>query len=177
MSFIRPEVRAAAWRWREALTGVAIALFGLWWVSKTAALMTWIGLGVVLLGLAMVLTGIQRGRFRSPGDGPGLVRVTEAQIAYMGPLTGGMMALDLIDAIALDPTGKPLHWVLVARDGTRLHIPVTAAGSEALLDAFAQLPDFRTETVLDGLSRPGRVPRTLWRRAPPADRGRLSRVH
>ena len=36
-----------------------------------------------------------------------------------------------------------------ARDGARLHIPVTAAGSEALLDAFAQLPDFRTETVLD----------------------------
>lgn len=177
MSFIRPELRAAAWRWREALSGVAIAAFGLWWVSKTAALMTWIGFGVVLLGLALALTGIQRGRFRSPGDGPGLVRVTEAQIAYMGPLTGGMIALDLIDAISLDPTGKPLHWVLVGRDGTQLHIPVNAAGSEALLDAFAQLPDFRTETVLDGLARPGRAARVLWRRAPPPERGRLSRVH
>ena len=118
MSFIRPEVRAAAWRWREALTGVAIALFGLWWVSKTAALMTWIGLGVVLLGLAMVLTGIQRGRFRSAGDGPGLVRVTEAQIAYMGPRTGGFIGLP--DLVRFWPDERRYELVEVKAPGDQL---------------------------------------------------------
>lgn len=177
MSFLRPELREAAWRWREALAGGAVVLFGLWWTAITSALMTWVGVGIVILGGVLAVNGIQRGRFRRRGSGPGLVRVTEAQIAYLGPLTGGVIALDLIEAVALDPTGKPLHWVLIGRDGLHLHIPVTAAGSEALLDAFAQLPGFRTEPMLDRLANPGRTPGMVWRRQPPEPAARLPRVH
>jgi hypothetical protein len=176
-AFLRPELRAAAWRWREVLAGSVMAVFGIWWIIATTALTAWLGGILVLVGVALFVTGFQRARFRTEGGGPGMVQVTEAEIAYFGPLTGGVITLDLIETIVLDPTGKPLHWILMGRDGRRVHIPVTAADSELLLDAFAQLPGFRTEQMLDGLAHPGRAARVIWRRPPPVVVALPPRVH
>ena len=164
MSFIRPELAAAALRWREALVGGVICALALWaWVAGLGVV-HWLSVPLAVAGAALVWVGVQRGRFRGPDDGPGVVQVTEAQLAYFGPLEGGVVAIDALDAIVLDPTGVPQHWVLHQADAEPLHIPVTARGADALLDAFAQLPGFRLEPVLRRLEHPGDQPLQVWAR-------------
>ena len=72
MSFVRPEVRAGLWRWREALIGSGLIALGLYWALVVHGLIGWIGWAVVPCGAALAITGIQRARFR--GRAGGLVR-------------------------------------------------------------------------------------------------------
>ncbi|OSP55711.1 hypothetical protein BV911_06280 [Pseudoruegeria sp. SK021] len=161
---IRPEVWAKARNARELLVGAAIALVGLIWMLNSFALGRLPGVMLGLLGCAIAFLGVQRLRFRVRGDGPGVVQVTEAQVAYFGPLEGGVVALDQLRSLHLDPTGTPLHWCLRHDAGPDLHIPVTAKGAEALFDAFSQLPDIHTERMLRALNAPGRVTQIVWQR-------------
>ena len=96
MSFVRPEVRRALWRWREVLAGVGLLALGLWWGFGAIGWMI-NGLGYVLTAMAgaLVVLGLQRGRFRDGADGPGVVQIVEGRVAYFGPLTGG--AVDMAD--------------------------------------------------------------------------------
>ena len=57
----------------------------------------------------------------------------------------------------------PAHFVLTSLRGERLEVPANAEGAEALLDLFAALPGFPTETMLQALSRTEGPPVTLWR--------------
>lgn len=164
MSFARPEARAALWRWREVLTGCAIAILGASWVLGPGGLLGWVGWLLVVAGLALAVIGVQRARFRAGSDGPGIVTVDEGQITYFGPLTGGAVALSEIERLTLDPTAKPPHWVLGQPGQPPLHIPVNAKGAEALFDVFATLPDLRTEHMLGALNGPGIHPVVVWER-------------
>ncbi len=162
---IRPEALAALYRWREALAGAGAVMLGLYWALGTGVgLVSWVGWVVAALGGALVYGGLQRGRFRVAGDGPGVVRVVEGRIAYFGPLTGGVADRDALTALRLDPTGRPAHWVLDHDGGPPLAIPTTAQGVEALFDVFAALPGLSPETVLRAQQSPGDQPRILWRR-------------
>jgi hypothetical protein len=164
-AFIRPELRAALRRWREALAGAGTALVALWaWVDGIG-IVAWLAVPLGVAGAALIWTGVVRGRLRGPGTGPGVVDMTEGQLAYFGPLDGGVVALDEVQAIAIDTSGKPRHWVLDRADGPALHIPVTAKGADKLIDAFAALPGFRLERAvhLRGPQRGGR--RVVWRRS------------
>ena len=176
MSFIRPAARASLWRWREALAGAGALALGLWWLLGTTGLMPFVGGALALAGAALGLAGLQRARFRAGAGGPGVVRVDEGQIAYFGPLTGGVVALSEITALGLDPTGRPAHWVLSQPGQPDLHIPLNSEGAEALFDAFAALPGLRTEQMLAAMRARGGGPVTLWRRAGPAP-ARLARPH
>lgn len=168
MNFIRPEAAAALMRWREAFVGVLVLASGAWWSFGLGGLMSWIGAVAMLAGTALVVLGIQRGRFRAPGGGPGLVRVDEGQITYFGPLTGGAVALADLDRIELDRGGVPVHWCLFQTGQPSLAIPVTAEGAELLFDAFASLPGFRTGRMLTELNRAGTDRTVIWqRRMPP----------
>ena len=91
--FFRPEAKAALWRWREVLAAAALVLVGLWWIMGPGRLLALPGWALVLAGVALCVVGVQRARFRGPGDGPGAVQVDEGQIAYFGPLTGGVVAI------------------------------------------------------------------------------------
>lgn len=164
MSFIRPEARAALWRWREVLVGLGVVLIGVWWVSSGGAVVQWIGVALSLAGSAFIAAGLQRGRFRGANDGPGVVRTDEGQIAYFGPLTGGAVALSEITKLAYDPTGRPAHWVLTQPGQPNLHIPVTADGAEALFDAFTSLPGLRPEELIRIQKQPAATPTVLWTR-------------
>ncbi len=164
MSFVRPEARAAVWRWREVLIGAGLSALGLWWIFGTSGLLQWIGGAVALAGVALAAAGVQRGRFRGGAGGPGVVRVDEGQVAYFGPLTGGVVALSEVTAVAYDPTGKPGHWVLSQPGQADLMIPVNAEGADALFDAFASLPGMRTERVLAAMRTPAQNMLTVWRR-------------
>ena len=167
MSFIRPEATATLWRWREVLIGAALAVLALWWLVGPRGLLGMIA-PVLLVGAgALIMVGLQRGRFRGAGGGMGAVQVDEGQIAYFGPLSGGAVALRDMRCLRLDGRQSPAHWVLEQADGPALMIPVDAAGADALFDAFATLPGLRTERMLARLRDTPDVPVVIWERARP----------
>jgi len=164
--FFRPEAKAALWRWREVLVATAMAVLAGWWVTGPGGLLALLGWVLILAAVALALIGFQRARFRGDGDGVGAVQVDEGQIAYFGPLTGGVMALTALERLSLDATMKPAHWRLEAPAQEPLLIPVNAAGSDALFDAFATLKGLRTERMLAELT--GHKPHAvvIWERTP-----------
>ncbi|WP_371060550.1 hypothetical protein [Rhodosalinus sp. 5P4] len=167
---IRPEVGDALGRWREALAGAALAALGLWAALAGLGLLAWLGWMAVATGLALLFAGIQRGRFRRPGGGPGVVEVVEGRIAYFGPVSGGVVALSELSQLRLDPSEDPPSWVLVQPGQPPLSIPVTAAGADALFDAFAALPGIRTGHLVDALRGGGAAhPVVVWEHPAAAD--------
>lgn len=159
----RPEARATLWRWREVIAGAAVMAFGLWWAWATYSPVRWLAVVIVLAGAALTWTAVQRLRFRQGGGGAGVVQIVERRLAYWGPLTGGMIDMDDLARLTLDPTGRPVHWVLTPHRGDTLHIPVDAEGADALFDLFAALPGIQTQQMLDTLAHPGDGPVVLWR--------------
>jgi hypothetical protein len=160
MSFVRPELRAALWRWREALAAGAVAALGLWLFLRGLRFGDWLleGLGAVLgLGaLAALWAAVQRARFRSGGEGPGVVRVTERRIAYMGPFDGGAVSVQSLSRLEIAAASDGArHWLLHHPDGPPLAIPLDAAGAEALFDAFAALPGLDPARLAGAVARGG----------------------
>ena len=172
---IRPRIAAAAKRWREALAGAGLVVLGLWWMASTG-LLVWVGGAVAALGAVVAFTGVQRARFEGGGQGPGIARVDEGRVLYMGPRDGGSADLAGLRAVTLDPAGSDgPTWVL---DGPEaLRVPAAALGADALLDAFAALPGFDTSRAVAALRRPGASAVTIWRApgASPAIAGRGDR--
>ena len=164
--FFRPEAKAVLWRWREVLVGVGLAFFGLWWIIGPGLLLALPGWAFVLGGIALGLVGAQRGRFRGAGDGLGAVQVDEGQIAYFGPLTGGVVALAALERLSLDRTASPAHWRLDAPEQAPVMIPINAAGADALFDAFSKLPGLRTERMLSELRAQRGHAVVIWERTP-----------
>ena len=166
MSFVRPEVRAGLWRWREALIGSGLIALGLYWALVVHGLIGWIGWAVVLCGAALAITGIQRARFRGRAGGPGVVTVDEGQIVYFGPMTGGAVAARDLERLTLDPSARPAHWILTEPGQPPLQIPVNAEGADALFDVFATLPGLRTERMLKELQGHSVHPVVIWEKTP-----------
>ena len=166
--FMRPEARALLWRWREVLYAGGIALFGLWWVWGGIGIVKWIGLIILAIAAILALAGIQRGRFRQSGKGPGVVQVAERRLAYFGPLEGGTMDIADLTRLDLDPTSYPTpSWRLTGIGGQSLAIPVNADGAEALFDLFGSLEGIQTEAMLDVLSHTPSVRVQVWAKTTP----------
>lgn len=172
MSFFRPEARAALRRWREVILAAALAALGLWWILGAGGILAWLGWALIVIALATLVMGIQRARFRQGGGGPGVVVVDEGRIAYLGPLTGGVVATAELERLTLDPTARPPHWILEQPGAPPLFIPVNAEGAEGLFDAFALLPGLRTGRMLDELAGRSARPVVIWER-----RGARPAVH
>lgn len=164
MTFFRPEAQATVWRWREVLFGVLVALFGIWFIVGPGFLLAVPGYAFLVGGGALMWLGVQRGRFRGAGDGAGAVQVDEGQVSYFGPLTGGSLALREMQSLTLDGTMFPAHWRLSQEGSPPLLIPVNAAGSEALFDAFATLPGLKTERMLSTLNANRHQAVVIWHR-------------
>lgn len=148
---IRPELQQGLIRHRELIAALAVAALGLWTAWQGGYLLVPLGLIVAGLGIGWAILSARRLRFQQEGDAPGILRVTEAQIAYMGPRTGGFIGLpDLTEIRLLTLRGRRI-WRLKQADGQLLHIPVEAAGAEALFDAFASLPGMDTATLVAAL--------------------------
>ncbi|BDY16807.1 MAG: hypothetical protein CMN13_03565 [Roseobacter sp.] len=164
MSFLRPEAKAELWRWREVLGGIAVALIGLWLVAGPGLLLAIPGYALILAGVIFVWIGGQRVRFRKTGLGAGAVQVDEGQIAYFGPLTGGVIALREMERLSLERGAYPAHWKLEQPGQNPVMIPVDAAGADALFDAFAALPGLRTERMLAELADDKTLSVVIWER-------------
>lgn len=167
MALIRPELRAALWRWREVLGGLALAGFGAWIVLLGGYFFQGLGGAVVALGLALALVAWRRVRFHGQGNSPGVVEVTEGQITYLAPSGGGFAALSEISVIDLAFTisGQRV-WRISQTGNPPLTIPVSATGAEALFDSFVALPGGDPARILAAMRRrPVEGTVTVWRRA------------
>lgn len=166
MSFVRPELRARLWRWREVLNGAALALAGLWVFSFGGLFFQGLGLLLIVLGAGVGIVALRRIRFRRLPTAPGVVEVVEGQITYLAPEGGGFAAQSELSEIVLDFDAQgTAHWQLSQTGGPRLTIPVDAVGAEALFDTFVALPGAEPARILAALERPaakGAV--TVWRR-------------
>lgn len=149
MPLIRPEIASILRRWSEVLTGLAVAGFGLWALQARGAFFQGLAVLVILAGLALAVIGWRRLRFHRDGTAPGVVQIIEGQISYFGPTDGGFVAVN--DLVELHLVESGASWRLIAQDGTRLEIPVAAAGTDALFDTFTRLPDLRMQALLDAL--------------------------
>lgn len=139
------------WQWREVILGGGLVLFGLWLVLGPGFLLSVPGYAGIIGGAVLVWLGVQRARFRSESGGVGAVQVDEGQVTYFGPLNGGSVSLRELDRLSLERAVFPAHWRLEQPGQPPLMIPVNAAGSEALFDAFATLPGLKTERMLGEL--------------------------
>ncbi|MCH8465135.1 MAG: hypothetical protein LAT78_00975 [Roseinatronobacter sp.] len=171
---IRPELMAIFKRYSEVLTGLGVALFGLWALQARDSFFQALAALVVAAGLGIALIGWRRLRFARAGLAPGVVQIVEGQISYFGPEEGGFLALrDLVELHLIDHGAS---WLLIAPEGERLEIPVAAKGAEALFDAFASLPGLRIQALIDALEEPAPPPaRALWLH--PARAARHLRLH
>ena len=174
MILIRPELQARFWHWREALAAAAVAVLGGWLLWRGLRWQDWMlqGLGgLVLAGaLAALYAAVQRARFRVPDGAPGIVRVTERRIVYMGPYDGGAVSLQSIVEVALVPGPGGRHWALCRAGEPALMIPLGALGAEALFDAFAALPGLDPARLARSVERPAPEPVIVWaRRVLPKD--------
>lgn len=163
MSFIRPEAQENLWRMREIIVGVGFVLLGLWMATGGRGILTILGALVMIGGIALAIAGWQRTRFRRVGKGPGVVNVTEGQITYFGPITGGTLAAASISELVLNPIpdAEPV-WEIRSPGRTAIHIPTNAEGADALFDVFGGLHGLQMEELLDILADPGPVPRIVW---------------
>lgn len=166
--FLRPEARAALYRWRETIVGGSAGALGLWLALTSFGPLFLIGIVLAAGGGALALAGIQRARFRRRGDGPGVVQVTEGRVMYFGPWGGGAAALDKLAWLELVPADDAAGlWVLISEEGERLEIPVDAKGAEALFDIFETLPGLRTGQMLASMRVPVRERTLIWQRDVP----------
>lgn len=174
MSFIRPELVEDWRRWREAITWGALAFAGAWtiWSGIRTGGLLQIAFGLVAIpaGLALMRAAVRRVRLLPAANDEGLVLIDEGQIVFMGPRHGG--SIDLPSIVRVEIVTRPhippasAHvWVITGDDGTRLTIPLGAAGADALLDALTPLPgiDFDAEIAAVGGIGPKRA--TVWRKA------------
>jgi hypothetical protein len=109
---IRPELMAGLRRWSEVLTGLAVALFGLWALQAQDRFFQLLAVLVVAAGLGMALIGWRRLRFARAGLAPGIVQIVEGQISYFGPEEGGFLALR--DLVELHLVAQGTCWLLIA---------------------------------------------------------------
>jgi hypothetical protein len=109
----------------------------------------------------------QRLRLRARwAEGPGVVEVTEGRIGYWGPVSGGFVALDTLEEVAIRQAPDGAVWLLTSTDGERLAIPAGAAGAERLPDVLGTLEGFDTGRVLAALEgRAGGERVLVWRRS------------
>lgn len=153
MTLIRPEARAAMWRWREVLLGAAVTALGANWAFSAFGVMGWLGWPVLILGLVLLIAGLQRARVRPRAGGAGLVELDEAQLSYFLP-EGGVI-VPLSDVVRIEIVTAPpdaLTWVFTDATGRAARIPAAAVGAERLLDALAHFPGASYGRVIEASS-------------------------
>ncbi|GHF00689.1 hypothetical protein GCM10016455_22130 [Aliiroseovarius zhejiangensis] len=164
MSFVRADALATLTRYREALIGANIILFGLWWAWGSLGAIKWIGLTITAVGAAILWSGLRHARIRAGHGGVGVVQVDERQITYLAPVGGGFASLDDVGRIeiATDRAGLAV-WRF--RTGNEiLFIPVRAEGAEALFDALTALPGANIDAAIRAANQPPNDTVVIWQR-------------
>ena len=167
MGFIRPEVRANLWRWREVAFMVIIVLacvrlIGRGWDMSSPVYMTLGGIGTVI-ATGLLYVAIQRARFVQPDLAPGVVEITERRVSYMGPVEGYSLSLDALTRVEIRQSQYhgPM-WELYHTEGPHVTIPTAAKGADALFDTLAALKGADTERMIQATSHPTQDRYVIW---------------
>ena len=173
MTLIRPELRKAFARWRAAVLGAGIGLFGLFWVVTSGGVLWAIGVLLLLLGIALLWDGIRRARFPASGGGLGVVEIDERRISYLGPLGGGAISLDEMMRIQIlttdnGPFASDLLWQFTDRSGQRLTIPGNAEGTDGIFDALAAYKGVNYDAIVQANGSTTNQSFTIWQESPRA---------
>ena len=163
--FLRPEAKAVLRQWSEVILASAVIALGVWIVLRPGGIIiTGFGYVVVAVGAAGLIPALRRARFRTDGEGPGVVQIDEGRISYLGPVTGGTMALDDLTVLSVrHDHGGQTAWVL-ADPSQLLVIPVDASGADALFDAFSTLPGLNLDKVIRAVQSRTKGSERLWLR-------------
>lgn len=164
MSFIRPEIAAQLIKWREPLIYVLVLVIGLLMTQAPGLVVKAVGGVAALAGLGLGAISYRRVRFGTEDDAPGVVSVDERAITYMGPVSGGTIALDALTVLRLRREGARRAWFLLSEDGNGLAIPHGATGEDLLFDAFAALPGLRMTQLLKALEEGPDGSFVVWQR-------------
>ncbi len=163
--FLRPEAKAALTRWREVILAAFVGLVGLWLSQRFIGIVAWMGWAVLMLALVWAVTAWRAARFKGAGGGPGIVHIIERRISYFGPVTGGIVDLDQILRIEIEPESFATpHWIVTGPDGQRIEIPFDAEGTDALFDQFMLLPGLDVARLIAVRRNPPPVRTILWRK-------------
>ena len=152
MSFVRPELREALYRWREPIASGALIAVGAWLSFVTTGVPRWLAVAMVGIGVLGLYTGLQRARIRPRSGGRGVVEVDEGQLRYLTGEGGTFLSLKSVTRIEIETTGDgpgadDLFWIFVTPEGTT-RIPGAAPGSEKLVDALSFFEGARYEQVI-----------------------------
>ncbi|MCP5086023.1 MAG: hypothetical protein GY952_04350 [Rhodobacteraceae bacterium] len=171
MTFIRPEVRALLWRWREvAVTGLA-TLWGIRilgnGVDQASVTTTIFGIALASVAAALLFLAILRVKFHKPTRAEGVVEVTERQVGYLGPDTGSYVSLDDLTRLEIVTSDKgpyedDVFWILTHHGGAPLMIPASAEGTDQLFDAFSALPGIRFEEAIKAMGSTKNARFLIW---------------
>lgn len=153
MNFIRPEVKAFLYKWREALISAVILLGSLQAASMSVGFLKYMSYAGALVGAALFIEGVRRARLPYDAGGVGVVEVDERRITYLGPTGGGAISInDLVRVkvrtTALGPFASDFYWEFTDSDGQRLTIPGDAENAGALFDALTALKGADYEAVI-----------------------------
>ena len=167
MSFIRPEVRAFLYKWREAIISGAILLGSLQAASSTFGLVQALSWVTVLVAAALFIEGVRRARLPERAGGLGVVEVDERQITYLGPMGGGALSIDELRRIkvrttGLGPAAADFYWEFTDKAGQRLTIPGNAENAGALFDALTALPGADFEAVIRASKSRSETEQLVW---------------
>lgn len=174
MSLIRPEARAAIWRWREVLLGALVTALGANWAFTGLGLLKWLGWVVLALGLALLSAALQRARVRPRSGGVGVVELDEAQLSYLMPQGGVLVPLALVKKIEIETArGGEMIWIFTDGEGKHAHIPAAAVGAERLLDALSHFPGARYGQVVAASAAKEKNRFVIWQKETDAETRRL----
>jgi hypothetical protein len=170
---IRAEAKAAFYRWREPIAAGLVGLFALWLMLLGGYLLLPLGAVVTVLACVWFVQALRRLRFGREIDAPGVVEIDEGQVGYLGPSFGGYVSLpEMVELRVIEVQGKR-HWRLKQKDGQALIIPMAAAGSEQLFDAFASLPGMDTQALVSAVEAEIGAG-VIWRNVPSGGKLRLA---
>lgn len=164
MTFIRPEIATQLSRWREPLICVLVLVVGLVMTQAPGPVVKAVGVVAALAGLGLGAIAYRRVRFGTDEAAPGVVSVDERAITYMGPVSGGTIALDTLSVLRLRRDGARRAWFLLSEDGNALAIPHGATGEDLLFDAFAALPGLRMAHLVKALEEGPDGSFVVWQR-------------
>ncbi|MDU8928485.1 hypothetical protein RXV86_13930 [Alisedimentitalea sp. MJ-SS2] len=165
MNLIRPEARDAFWRWREVVFGAVVTALGANWAFTAYGILNWLGWVVLIIGLGLLITGLQRARVRPRSGGVGVVDLDEARLSYLLPQGGIVVPLSQIVRIDIDTfAGGSMVWVFTDEDGHKARIPAGAAKAEKLLDALSHFPGASYNRVIEASSAKGDNSFVIWQK-------------
>ncbi len=172
-SFIRPEAAAALKRWGEPVLWIAAGVVGFWLLVQPGWAIKLVGGCAVFVAATLFAGSLNRARRPEPAEGPGLVKITERELMYLGPESGGTVTLDGLRSVVIEtsdvgPFGEDVVWVFRDDTGHELRIPNGAIGAEGLFDALSPFPGVDYDAAIRAMSSTEVARFTIWSKPPGA---------